>query len=405
MKRTLSSGPWRTWLVVFAVLVAFGIAGITVNASAQDDEDVITEEDLGGDDEGLDDGELDDGLDGDDGEVGLGDGDEEVTEIGGLGEVGDDARQAADTSLEGRQSFLYMLNQGGPLMFVLLAIEIVVLALILESCFSINTLKVLPVDFVESIEEDFEKNDTDAVVQKCEDSPGMLSNVLHAGLTAPSPSDDDVKEGIELAGEHEGESFMSHVGYLSVFGAIAPMVGLLGTVIGMIVAFSKVAGTGGLGRPEQLAGGIYTALFTTAFGLIVGIPAMFMYYYFKNRGVKILMVVENSVKRFLKWRAQPANSGLPRGGLVPQRLMLLIDESLSNAFVGIMPIVGFILGPFAIAKAIKVKAEMREAGGNPGGVQAAEAWKATMALAIGIVDIVVWPLAAILYFVIKALLS
>jgi biopolymer transport protein ExbB len=298
-----------------------------------------------------------------------------------------------------------MLRQGGFLMWILLGIQIVVLTLVLESAFNVNTLKVLPVDFVEAIEEDFEKNDVDAVVQKCEDNPGMLSNVLHAGLTAPSPAEADVKEAIELAGEHEGESFMTHVGYLSIFGVIAPMVGLLGTVIGMIIAFSKVAFAEAIGSPQLLAGGIYTALFTTAFGLIIGIPAMFMYYYFKNRGIKILMIVENSVKRFMKWRSQPDNTGLPRGGLVPQRLVLLVDEGLSNAFVGLMPIIGFILGPFAIAKAVKAKAELREIGGNPGGTQAVEAWKATMALALGIVDIAIWPVVMVLILVVKSLVG
>jgi len=301
------------------------------------------------------------------------------------------------------QSFLTMLRQGGPLMFVLLGMEVVVLALILESCFNVNSLRVLPADFVEAVEEDFKTNDVESVVTKCEDNPEMLSNVLYAGLTAPSSSEADVKESIELAGEHEAETFMSHVGYLSIFGVIAPMVGLLGTVIGMIIAFKQVAFESAIGKPQLLAGGIYAALFTTAFGLIVGIPAMFMYYYFKNRGIKILMVVESSVKRSLKWRAQPGNKGLPRGGLVPRRLGLLIDESLSNAFVGIMPIVGFILGPFAIAKAIKIKAELREISDNPGGVAALEGWKATMALALGVVDIVIWPLVAIVAIVIKAI--
>ncbi len=401
MKRTLTGGPWRTWLMVFAVLVTFGVAAVTMNALAQEDDDLGIEED-----EDLDIGDED--LDIEDEDLGIEDeedvvGDEEIEEVGGLGDIEEETDTTKDESLTERQSFLSMLNQGGPLMFVLLGIEIVVLTLILESCFNVNSLKVLPVDFVEAIEEDFEKNAVDAVVQKCEDNPGMLSNVLHAGLTAPAPAEADVKEAIELAGEHEGESFMSHVGYLSIFGAIAPMVGLLGTVIGMIVAFSKVAGAGGLGKPELLAGGIYQALFTTAFGLIVGIPAMFMYYYFKNRGIKILMVVENSVKRFMKWRLQPANSGVPRGGLVPQRLSLLIDEALSNAFVGIMPIVGFILGPFSIAKAIKIKAELREFGGNPGGALAVEPWKATMALVLGIVDIVVWPVVAVAVVVIRSL--
>jgi biopolymer transport protein ExbB len=402
MKRTLIGGPWRSMLVVFAVIVALGVTGVVVKASAQGEPDLIPDETPGpGEGPAPDTGE----------NVPEGGGLEkgtptEAPEAGGLSNVGEAGAPAReDTSLQPRQSFLSMLRQGGPLMFVLLGIEIVVLTLILESCFTVNTLKVLPVDLVEAIEEDFEKNDVDAVVTKCEENVGMLSNVLHAGLTAPSPVEGDVKEAIELAGEHEGESFMTHVGYLSIFGVIAPMVGLLGTVFGMIIAFAKVAFEQAIGKPYLLAGGIYQALFTTAFGLIIGIPAMFMYYYFKNRGIKILMVVENSVKRFMKWRSQPDNTGVPRGGLVPQRLPLLLDEALSNAFVGIMPIIGFMLGPFAIAKAVKVKAEMRELGGNPSATTATEAWKATMAMVLGIVDIVIWPVAVVLYVIISSLLK
>ena len=405
MKPTLISGPWRAWPVVFAVLVALAVAGVAMNAPAQGEgegEGGIEEEGLGIEEEGL-------GLEEEEG-LGIDPEDtegEEPEEVGeGLGEL--EGREEADREKEDeepRESFLSMLRQGGFLMWILLGIQIVVLTLVLESAFNVNTLKVLPVDFVEAIEEDFEKNDVDAVVQKCEDNPGMLSNVLHAGLTAPSPAEADVKEAIELAGEHEGESFMTHVGYLSIFGVIAPMVGLLGTVIGMIIAFSKVAFAEAIGSPQLLAGGIYTALFTTAFGLIIGIPAMFMYYYFKNRGIKILMIVENSVKRFMKWRSQPDNTGLPRGGLVPQRLVLLVDEGLSNAFVGLMPIIGFILGPFAIAKAVKAKAELRELGGNPGGAQAVEAWKATMALTLGVVDIAIWPVVMVLVLVIRSLVG
>jgi hypothetical protein len=64
-------------------------------------------------------------------------------------------------------------------------------------------------------------------------------------------------------------------------------------------------------------------------------------------------------------------------------------------------VVGFILGPFAITKAIKIKTELREVGGNPTGALAVEPWKATMALVLGAIDIVIWPLAVVLYIVLR----
>ena len=410
MRRTLIGGPWTTWLAraiaiaAFALLPLCGPGGVTLAASGDegtsDIESILGDDDTTGDTGGT--GEEvtppEEGTEADGGEDITGtDGEATATPGEELGTL-EGAKKESDVRAQDRQtmSILDMMIIGGPLMFVLLAIQIVVLTLILESAFTVNVMRVLPVDLVEAIEEDFEKNDIGAVVQKCEENPGMLANVLHAGLTAPSPAESDVKEAIELAGEHEGEAFMTHVGYLSIFAVIAPMVGLLGTVTGMVLAFRAVATQSALGRPELLATGIYQALFTTVFGLVIGIPAMFMYYYYKNRGIKILMVVETSVKRFMKWRSQPDNSGVPRGGIVPQRLPLLIDEAVSNAFVGIMPVVGFILGPFAIAKAIKLKGEIREVGGNPTSTLAAEPWKATMAIVLGIADIVIWPLLLVL---------
>lgn len=417
MRRTLIGGPWTTWLTraiaiaAFALLPLFGPGGMTLAASGDegtsDIESILGDDDTAGDtggtgeevtppsDETETPGEATDGgeeVTGTDGEATATPGEGE--DLGTLAEAEKEKAKERDVRAPGlnEMSLWDMMVIGGPCMFVLLAIQIVSVALILESAFTVNVMRVVPVDLIEAIEEDFEKNDIGAVVQKCEENPGMLANVLHAGLTAPSPTENDVKEAIELAGEHEGEAFLTHVGYLSIFAVIAPMVGLLGTVTGMVLAFNAVATQSALGRPELLATGIFQALFTTVFGLVIGIPTMFMYYYYKNRGIKILMLVENSVKRFMKWRAQPDNSGVPRGGLVPQRLPLLIDEALSNAFVGIMPFVGLILGPFAIAKGVKLRAEAREVGGNPTSALAAEPWRATMAIVLGIVDIVVWPL-------------
>ena len=94
-----------------------------------------------------------------------------------------------------------------------------------------------------------------------------------------------VQEAIQEASTEEVTTYMKPIDYLSVIGATSPMIGLLGTVSGMIKAFQTI-GTQGMGKPEVLAGNIGEALVTTATGLIIAIPAMLFYYGFRNSFIK-----------------------------------------------------------------------------------------------------------------------
>lgn len=115
----------------------------------------------------------------------------------------------------------------------------------------------------------------------------VLARVLHGALELAKPELPDgnkarLETGIAERIEHEDAALGKWVNYLNVVATIAPMVGLLGTVSGMIGAFQTI-GSGGMGRPELLAGDIGEALITTAAGLIIGIPAMIAYYVLRNR--------------------------------------------------------------------------------------------------------------------------
>ena len=93
---------------------------------------------------------------------------------------------------------------------------------------------------------------------------------------------DSMEKAMEAASVHEITAGLKPINYLSIIAQIAPMLGLLGTVSGMIKAFQKI-GLGGMGKPELLASNIGEAMITTAAGLIIGIPAMFFYFYLKSR--------------------------------------------------------------------------------------------------------------------------
>lgn len=118
----------------------------------------------------------------------------------------------------------------------------------------------------------------------CKANPGILTNVLAAGLRRVKGGEEinvaAVEKAMEEASVEEVNSGMKPLGYLSVVTQVAPMFGLLGTVTGMIGAFNKI-GMGQMGDPEKLASNIGEAMITTAAGLIVAIPAMFAYFGFK----------------------------------------------------------------------------------------------------------------------------
>ena len=123
--------------------------------------------------------------------------------------------------------------------------------------------------------------------QRLEEQPSVLSKTMIIAMAKARPELQDAnKEKIESslveALEGEENNVGQWINYLNVVAAVAPMIGLLGTVSGMIGAFSTIA-QGGMGRPELLAGDIGEALITTATGLVIGIPAMIAYFVLRNR--------------------------------------------------------------------------------------------------------------------------
>jgi len=123
----------------------------------------------------------------------------------------------------------------------------------------------------------------------CKENETLFTYVFGAGLERCSVNRavnyEKIKEAIEEASTEEVAAYMKPIDYLSIIGATAPMLGLLGTVSGMIKAFQTI-GQVGMGKPQDLAANIGEALITTATGLIIAIPAMLCYYYFRNSFIK-----------------------------------------------------------------------------------------------------------------------
>jgi biopolymer transport protein ExbB len=194
-----------------------------------------------------------------------------------------------------------MLKQGGWAMWPLGAFSVATLFFIIRNTLFLRPQNLLRADLKPEIEGLLAARDLKGVREICRNNPSLMTSVLDAGLERISENDFDpvhVMEAVEEAGNEQMVTFMKPINYLSIIGGTAPMLGLLGTVSGMIKAFQTIA-AGGMGKPELLAGNIGEALITTAAGLIIAIPAMISYFVFKNNFIKHMSTMGRMVGHFM----------------------------------------------------------------------------------------------------------
>lgn len=194
------------------------------------------------------------------------------------------------------KTLLDTFRAGGPLMWPILLCSIGTIAVGVYCFIQISPKKMLPKPQVDAVTQYMQRHDANGAYDVCRSSPNTFSNTMCAALLKVNFERDLAnKISMEQAAAEtlqlEEGRFMIWVNYLNVFATIAPMLGLLGTVTGMIQSFDQLAA--GRSEPQDLAGGIGQAMVTTAGGLIVGIPAMFLYFYFRN----LLMVVSGNIQK------------------------------------------------------------------------------------------------------------
>lgn len=174
---------------------------------------------------------------------------------------------------------------GGALMWPILLCSIGTFAVAGYCFLHINGKKMMPSGQVEVVGNYMQQRDAGSAYTLCHGSPNVFANTMSAALLKVNFEKENAnKMSMEqAAGEtlaNEETKLNLWVNYLNVFATIGPMLGLLGTVTGMIASFDMLAA--GKSEPSDLAGGIGEAMITTAGGLFVGIPAMFLYFYFRN---------------------------------------------------------------------------------------------------------------------------
>ena len=186
---------------------------------------------------------------------------------------------------------LELLAAGGWIMVLILISSVVVLAICIERFYTLNPKKIAPPHLLATVWKQLKAGEMDASRLKNLRQSSPLGRILAAGLGNAYHGRDVMKESIQEAAGHVVHDLERYLNTLGTIAAIAPLLGLLGTVVGMIRVFAEIT-TQGTGNASALAGGISEALITTAAGLTVAIPALVMHRYFTGRIDGIVVELE-----------------------------------------------------------------------------------------------------------------
>lgn len=219
----------------------------------------------------------------------------------------------AGADLAGDGTLLGLLLAGGPLMIPIALCSVIALATVVERSIGLRGARLGGARFLRQIAEAAAARGPAGALDLCGPGAPLLGRILGHGLehaTAPASERDRLVG--DLAST-ELKRLLASLRPLQVVWSIAPLLGLLGTVWGMIEAFGRIASASGLGRPEQLAGGITQALVTTAAGLVVAIPAIVCHHGLKGRIEGFARRIEDG-QRLLERALAAAPAGPPAGG-------------------------------------------------------------------------------------------
>jgi biopolymer transport protein ExbB len=176
-----------------------------------------------------------------------------------------------------------VLIRGGVLMIPIAVCSVVAVAIIIEKIVRLRIARATSRAFLFRIQNSLRLNRLDEARRACDMASGPVAAIFRAGLGRANQSEERIRQAIQEAGEKEISLLEKHVGSLGTIAGGAPLLGFLGTVVGMIQAFQQIERLGGNVNASVLAGGIWQALLTTAAGLTVGLVAFFAHNYIVGR--------------------------------------------------------------------------------------------------------------------------
>ena len=210
-----------------------------------------------------------------------------------------------------------LIVRGGVFMYPILLCSVIALAIFLERLWFLRRGRVLPGEFILNVEALLRKNKVAEALFLCQGHASSIARVFLGGLKNTGRGMWLVKEGIEEMGSREAVTLERRVGALATIANLTPLLGLLGTVSGMIKTFNVIS-VQGVGNPAPLAGGIAEALVTTASGLCVAIPTLVCYRILKDRTESLVFEMEEHSMRIIEIIDEVGTGGIGKGGEEPQ---------------------------------------------------------------------------------------
>jgi biopolymer transport protein ExbB len=199
-----------------------------------------------------------------------------------------------EPSARAEKSLFETLRDGGPLMIPLIGSSILLLVFVFERAISLRRGRVIPGPFVKRFMHQLRegKLDRDSALELCQESQTAVSDVFAGAVKKWGRPSVEVEQAVLDAGERAANTLRHYLRLFNAIATVGPLLGLLGTVFGMIRIFHDVAASSAMGRAEMLAGGISEAMLTTATGLSVAIPALCFYTFFQSRVDKLVVELD-----------------------------------------------------------------------------------------------------------------
>jgi biopolymer transport protein ExbB len=237
--------------------------------------------------------------------------------------TGEGATTPEVTVVKGESTLEMVLKYSGWPGWLIIISSFIAIYLVARDLYYFRNKEMLPPELVQALEADLDARRVREAVEKCVISDSVLARVVKAGLVEIRSGYDAMVAAMQEEGEAQSLRLTQEIGWLSVIAAIAPMLGLLGTVLGMMAAFGTISKSATQPAPAQLAGDIQLALVTTCEGLVVAVPVMIAYAYLRNKintiMVEIGIVASALVDRFKGVEITPAMTAgvLEAAGLAP----------------------------------------------------------------------------------------
>ena len=200
-----------------------------------------------------------------------------------------------------------LIQKGGPVMYPIVLCSIIAFGIILERLYYLRKIRIDTVAFMHNIEGALKRNKIAEAVKICEDTQGPITRIVKAGLLKYDRPRQEIREAIEDAGHQEVPRLERHIKILATIAHISPLLGLLGTVAGMVKAFQVIQVKTVALNPVSagdLAGGVWQALLTTAAGLIVAISVIAAYHYLAARVQDFVLEMERSATELINILSQ-----------------------------------------------------------------------------------------------------